>query len=72
VDSMSPSAYVSMIKEERTIASVRKTPSMDIFSRVRWGDRPRWRTISFMAWVMGSSELVKSSTRRFPLFELAL
>ena len=56
----------------RTMASVRNTPSMDMFSLVRCGDRPRWRTISFMACVIGSAEVVKSSMLRLPLFEVPL
>jgi len=34
---------------EGTIASVRKTPSMEMFSIVRWGDCPLWRMTSFIA-----------------------
>jgi hypothetical protein len=49
-----------------TIASVRNTPSMEILSFVRWGDLPLWRITSFMAWVVGSSEVVKSCILRSP------
>jgi len=59
---------VSFFFKGRTMASVRKTPSTDIFNLVKCGERPRCRTISFMAWVIGAAEVVKSSMRRFPLF----
>jgi hypothetical protein len=50
VDKINPSAcYQLVIKFGGTIASVRNTPSMKMFSIVRCGDLPLWRMTSFMA-----------------------
>lgn len=50
------------------MASVRKTPSMEMFRRVRWGERPLWRITSFIAWMIGSPVFVKSSDFNIPLY----
>jgi len=74
VERMSPSActLVRIQWVGETMASVRNTPSMKMFSLVKCGERPLWRITSFMAWVIGSVVSVKSSTERFPLFRVEL
>ena len=38
-----------------------------MFSIVKCGERPRWRMTSFIAWITGSREDVKSELERSPL-----
>jgi len=38
-----------------------------MFSLVKWGERPRWRITSFIAWIIGSGEELKSTAWRIPL-----
>ena len=69
VDKINPSACYQLDNNGKgTIASVRNTPSMKMFSIVRCGDLPLWRITSFMEWMTGSCALVKSSEWRFSLF----
>jgi hypothetical protein len=65
-----PTININSSYGRMTIASVRKTPSMEMFSIVKWGDLPLWRITSFIACIIGSWELVKSSVCRFPSFPL--
>jgi hypothetical protein len=68
VDNINPSpCYQRIIKVGVTIASVRNTPSMKMFSIVKCGDFPLWRITSFIAWMIGSCAFVKSSEWRFSL-----
>ena len=71
VDRINPSAYYeSDLEGSGTIASVRCTPSMKISIIVKCGERPLCRITSFMAWVMGSEESMKSFVCRVPFVVL--
>jgi hypothetical protein len=72
VDKINPSAYYKLGHSgEGTIASVRNTPSMKMFSIVRCGDLPLCRITSFIAWIIGSCVFVKSWEWRFSLFSIS-